>query len=386
LEKQITVLGSTGSIGTQTLDVAKNLNYEVFGLSAYSKVDVIQKQIEEFSPKVVAITNEEAAYELKNRLDRKANAPLLLIGDKAAEELAGLKGSNILLNAIVGIAGLNPTLSAINSGKDIALANKESLVTGGKLVLDAIENNNVKLLPVDSEHSAIFQCLQGTPSKSTLSKIYLTASGGPFFGYTKEKLKNVTKQDALKHPNWDMGAKITIDSATMMNKGLEFIEAMWLFNLKPQQIEILVHRQSIVHSMVEFLDNAILAQLGTPDMRIPIQYALTWPNRVYCNSEPLDFMKINALTFDKADETVFECLSACMLAVKKGGLYPCIANGSNEAAVQLFLNDEISFLDIGKYVLGAVSDLDLSSMQYTLENIFEADKLAREYVYKKCKN
>lgn len=381
MQKIVTILGSTGSIGTQSLDVVRKQNYKVFGLSAHTNIILLEQQVEEFMPQAVAVTDENAGNVLAEKWKNKANTPLLLIGKEASQSLAAMEGATIVLNAIVGIAGLKATLAAIETGKDIALANKESLVTGGKLVMDAAQKYGVKLFPVDSEHSAIFQCLQDEDSAKALKKIYLTASGGPFFGYTKEQLQYVSKQDALKHPNWDMGAKITIDSATMMNKGLEFIEAMWLFNLTPEQIEILVHRQSIVHSMVEFHDNAVLAQLGTPDMHIPIQYALTWPNRFESNASEIDFTKMNNLTFAPADDETFLCLSACKKAIQKGGLYPCAANGANEAAVALFLNDKISFLQIGKLVMGVVDFLQLDEVPYTLENVFKIDEMAREYVY-----
>ena len=385
MKKQITVLGSTGSIGTQSLDIVREQKYEVFGLAAHSNIALLRQQIEEFHPKAVAVTNEAAANDLREELTRTAAyTPTVLSGEKGLEELASIEGADILLNAVVGIAGLKPTIAAVSSGKDIALANKESLVTGGKLVMDAVYEKGVHLFPVDSEHSAIFQCLQDEKSAKFLKKIYLTASGGPFFEYTKEMLKTVKKKDALKHPNWEMGAKITIDSATMMNKGLEFIEAMWLFGLSPSQIDILVHRQSIIHSMVEFDDNAVLAQLGTPDMHIPIQYALMWPNRYPTQSTPIDFIKASPLTFAKVDEDVFECLAACMEAVKKGGLYPCVVNGANEAAVALFLEERISFLDIGRLVMGAVNNLDLSNFDYNIDTIFDADRLSREYVQKQC--
>ncbi len=381
MQKIITILGSTGSIGTQSLDVVQKQNYKVFGLSAHKNIDLLEKQVEMFMPQVVAVTDEASGAKLLEKWKNKNNMPKLLIGENAAETLASMQGATIVLNAIVGIAGLKATLAAIQTGKDVALANKESLVTGGRLVMDAVQQYNVKLLPVDSEHSAIFQCLQDTYSAKTLKKIYLTASGGPFFGYTKEQLVTVTKEDALKHPNWEMGAKITIDSATMMNKGLEFIEAMWLFDVKPEQIEILVHRQSIIHSMVEFDDNAILAQLGTPDMHIPIQYALTWPSRFESNAAEVDFTQISNLTFAGADDATFLCLKACKKAINKGGLYPCAANGANEAAVALFLEDKIPFLQIGELVMGAVDFLQLDDVPYNLENVFEIDKIAREYVY-----
>ena len=279
MAKSITLLGSTGSIGTQSLDVARSQGYEVRALAANSSVDKLLEQIEEFHPRYVAVADPAACQKLKGALAGRANAPKVLEGAEGIVTLAGMGEADVVLNAVVGIAGLGATLAALESGCDVALANKESLVTGGYLVTKAAESHNAKLLPVDSEHSAIFQCLQDAHSAKALTKILLTASGGPFFGMKKEELAGKTKADALKHPNWNMGAKITIDSATLMNKGLELIEAVWLFGLPPEKVQVVVQRQSIIHSMVQFSDNSILAQLGVPDMRIPIQYALTWPER-----------------------------------------------------------------------------------------------------------
>ena len=283
------------------------------------------------------------------------------------------------LNAVVGIGGLPATLAALQAGHDVALANKESLVTGGYLVTNAAKENGAKLLPVDSEHSAIFQCLQDEYSARSLQKILLTASGGPFFGKTRQELKRVTKADALRHPNWAMGAKITIDSASLMNKGLELIEAVWLFGLRPEQVQIVVQRQSVIHSMVQFSDHSILAQLGVPDMRIPIQYALTWPQRGAAIAPELDFTQLRQLTFDTADEETFRCLAACKKAIAKGGLGPCAANGANEEAVRLFLEDKIPFLKIGELVEGIV-DSEAWGGTYTLDDVYECDRMARAYV------
>ena len=341
MSKKITLLGSTGSIGTQSLDVIRAQGYEVFGLSAHSHVDKILEQIEEFHPKYVCMTNPDAAAKLDAALSGRANAPKLLTGPEGLKELAAMDGPDVVLNSVVGIAGLGASLTAIESGHDLALANKESLVTGGHLVTQAVAKHGVKLLPVDSEHSAIFQCLQDKESAKSLTKILLTASGGPFFGMKTEELRGKTKADALKHPNWNMGAKITIDSATLMNKGLELIEAVWLFGLPPEKIQIVVQRQSIVHSAVQYSDNSIIAQLGVPDMRIPIQYALTYPARVPGVVPELDFTTLKLLTFDVADEETFRCLAACKKAIKKGGLGPCAANGANEEAVKLFLEDRL---------------------------------------------
>ena len=379
MSKVITLLGSTGSIGTQSLDVCRMHGYEVFGLSANSSVDKLLAQIAEFHPKYVAVTDPAAFDKLSAALAGQADAPKLLKGAEGLRALACMDGAGTVLNAVVGIAGLDASLAAIESGHDLALANKESLVTGGHLVTDAVKKHGVHLLPVDSEHSAIFQCLQDQHSAKTLEKILLTASGGPFFGMTTEQLRTKTKADALKHPNWNMGAKITIDSATLMNKGLELIEAVWLFGLPPEKIQIVVQRQSVVHSAVQYSDNSIIAQLGVPDMRIPIQYALTYPARVPGVVPELDFTTLKLLTFDVADEETFRCLAACKKAIKKGGLGPCAANGANEEAVKLFLEDKIGFLDIGRLV-EAVVDSDSFGGEYTLSDVYECDRMAREFV------
>ena len=379
MSKKITLLGSTGSIGTQSLDVVRMQGYEVFGLSANTQVDMVLQQIAEFHPKYVCMANEAAADRLAAALAGQTGAPRVLRGAQGLRELTAMQGPDVVLNSVVGIAGLGASLAAIESGHDLALANKESLVTGGKLVTDAVAAHGVKLLPVDSEHSAIFQCLQDAHSAKTLTKILLTASGGPFFGMTTEQLRGKTRADALKHPNWNMGAKITIDSATLMNKGLELIEAVWLFDLPPEKIQIVVQRQSIIHSAVQFCDNSIIAQMGVPDMRIPIQYALTWPNRAPSPVPELDFTMLKQITFDVADEDTFRCLAACKKAIGKGGLGPCAANGANEEAVALFLQDKIGFLDIGRLVEGVV-DSDSFGGSYTLNDVYECDRMAREYV------
>ena len=384
MSKKITLLGSTGSIGTQSLDVIRAQGYEVYGLSAHSHVEKILQQIEEFHPKYVCMT--DPGFNMHGdklftaqQLAGRANAPKLLTGPEGLKELAAMDGPDVVLNSVVGIAGLGASLCAIESGHDLALANKESLVTGGHLVTQAVEKHGVQLLPVDSEHSAIFQCLQDKESAPSLTKILLTASGGPFFGMTTEQLRGKTRADALKHPNWNMGAKITIDSATLMNKGLELIEAVWLFGLPPEKIQIVVQRQSIVHSAVQFSDNSIIAQLGVPDMRIPIQYALTYPKRVPGVVPELDFTTLKLLTFDVADEETFRCLAACKKAIRKGGLGPCAANGANEEAVKLFLEDKIGFLDIGRLV-EAVVDSDSFGGDYTLADVYECDRMARAFV------
>lgn len=379
MAKKITLLGSTGSIGTQSLDVIRTQGFEVFGLSAHSRVELLARQIAEFHPRWVCVTDPAAYDRLAAGLAGTAGAPGLLKGPEGLTQLASLDGADVVLNSVVGIAGLGASLAAIESGHDLALANKESLVTGGHLVTEAVKAHGVKLLPVDSEHSAIFQCLQDRESAKSLTKILLTASGGPFFGLTKEQLAHKTKADALKHPNWNMGAKITIDSATLMNKGLELIEAVWLFGLPPEKIQIVVQRQSIVHSAVQFCDNSVIAQLGVPDMRIPIQYALTWPRRAPGTVPELDFTQLRQLTFDVADEETFRCLAACKKAIRKGGLGPCAANGANEEAVALFLRDEIGFLDIGRLV-EAVVDSDSFGGSYTLADVYECDRMARAFV------
>lgn len=379
MNKTITLLGSTGSIGTQSLDVCRMQGYSVFGLAAHSSVDKLLEQIREFHPRYVAVVDPDAFRKMEGELAGQPDAPTLLQGPDGLRELAAMEGPDVVLNAVVGIAGLDASLAAIESGHDLALANKESLVTGGHLVTDAVKQHGVHLLPVDSEHSAIFQCLQDAHSAKTLEKILLTASGGPFFGMTTEELRGKTKADALRHPNWNMGAKITIDSATLMNKGLELIEAAWLFGLPEDKIQIVVQRESIIHSAVQFADHSIIAQLGVPDMRIPIQYALTWPERLPSPVPELDFAALTKLSIATADEETFRCLAACKKAIRKGGLAPCAANGANEAAVAHFLRDEIGFLDIGRLVEGIV-DSDIFGGDYTLADVHECDRMARAYV------
>lgn len=379
MAKKITLLGSTGSIGTQSLDVVRAQGYEVFALAAHRSVELLLKQIAEFHPKHVCVVDEAAYTTVASALSGVSDAPVLHKGAQGLVEIAALEGADVVLNSVVGIAGLGASLAAIESGHDLALANKESLVTGGHLVTEAVQKHGVRLLPVDSEHSAIFQCLQDNESAKSLNKIILTASGGPFFGMTRDQLAGKTKADALKHPNWDMGAKITIDSASLMNKGLELIEAVWLFGLPEEKIEIVVQRQSIIHSAVQYSDNSIIAQLGVPDMRVPIQYALTWPMRGEPLVPELDFSALKVLTFDTADEETFRCLAACKKAINKGGLAPCAANGANEEAVKLFLEDKIGFLDIGRLVEGVV-DSDAFGGGYNLADVYECDAMARAYV------
>ncbi len=374
--KKIIILGSTGSIGTQALDIvrANPDKYTVTALAAGSNANLLEKQAREFKPQVVALFNESAAVDLKIRL---ADTDIkVLSGADGMCELATYDGE-MVVNAIVGIAGLRPTLAAIDAGKTIALANKETLVTGGEIVNRALKEKGVKLLPVDSEHSAIFQSLQGAPQGS-LKKILLTASGGPFFNKTKKELENVTVKEALNHPNWSMGAKITIDSATLMNKGLEVIEAVHLFHVPASKIEVLVHRQSILHSAVELSDGAVIAQLGTPDMKLPIQYALTYPQRDMC-FESLDLFKIGALTFERPDYNTFKLLPLCIEAINRGGLYPTAINGANEESVKLFLEGKIKFLQIAELNEKAMNMCE-NKTNFTVEDIFAADAAAREVV------
>ena len=371
--QDLIILGSTGSIGTQGLEVVKNNNFRVVGLTAGGNASLLEKQAREFKPLYVALQDETAAKDLKIRL--KDTDIKVLCGEEGICEVAS-KPADMLLNSIVGIAGLKPTLEAIKTKKDIALANKETLVTGGDIVKKAIKENGVKLLPVDSEHSAIFQCLQGAPAGS-LKKILLTASGGPFYSKTSKELENVTKSEALKHPNWSMGAKITIDSATLMNKGLEVIEAVHLFDVTADDIEVLVHRQSIVHSAVELSDGAVIAQLGTPDMKLPIQYALSYPNRAGLCGERLSLSDIGTLTFEKPDTETFRCLPLCIKAINEGGLKPTAANGANEEAVRLFLEGKIKFLQIADIVEKAIN-AQKAVNSFSVEDIFAADKAARE--------
>ncbi len=379
MAKRVAVLGSTGSIGTQALEVISALGYSVVALSAHRNVDLLAEQVHAFTPPIVAVTDENAAEKLRGMLTGLSHPPRIFSGTAAARLAAAECDADILLNAIVGIAGLDATLTALAAGMDVALANKESLVAGGALVAAEMTAKGAALLPVDSEHSAIFQCLQDDGSADALEKIILTASGGPFFGCTAAKLRKVTKAQALRHPNWQMGEKITIDSATMMNKGLELIEAMWLFGMPPENIEIVVQRESIIHSMVQFNDRSILAQLGSADMRIPIQYALTWPRRTAGIATPLDFSKISQLSFAQPDAETFRCLAACQKAAAKGGLAPCAANGANEEAVALFLAEKISFLDIGRLVEGCV-DSDTFTGGYSLDDVYACDAAARRYV------
>lgn len=373
--KSLIILGSTGSIGTQALEVCRRDGYKVVALAAGSNIGLLEAQAREFKVKAVAVFNEEKANELKIKL--RDTDIKVLSGVEGVCEVASME-ADIALNAIVGIAGLRPTLAAIESGKDIALANKETLVTGGDIVNRKAREKGVKILPVDSEHSAIFQSLQGAPSGS-LKKILLTASGGPFFGKTRKDLENVTVKEALNHPNWSMGAKITIDSATLMNKGLEVIEAVHLFGISADNIEILVHRQSILHSAVELSDGAVIGQLGTPDMRLPIQYALTYPERSNYAFEKLSLADVGTLTFQKPDTDTFRCLPLCIAAINEGGLRPTAVNGANEEAVRLFLEGKIKFLQIAELVEKAAYSVE-NKKDFGLDDILYIDKTARQAV------
>lgn len=373
--KTITILGSTGSIGTQALEVAAVHKMKILALCAKSNVRLLAGQAKEFSVKYVCIYDENKFDELKELL--KDTDIKILCGMEGLLYISSLK-VDILLNSVVGMIGLLPTLTAIEAGNDIALANKETLVAGGELVMKKAFEKGVKILPVDSEHSAIFQSLQGR-ADNKISKILLTASGGPFFGKTRDELKKVTLSDALKHPNWEMGKKITIDSATLMNKGLEFIEAMWLFDVTPDQIEILVHRQSVVHSAVEYEDFSVIAQLGVPDMKIPIQYALTYPERYACPTKRLSLTDYATLTFAKPDYETFDCLSSCIKAVKIGGTMPAMVNAANEEAVALFLDEKIEFYRIGEIVKSVFDNFEADKIN-SVDDILVADKRARDYV------
>ena len=376
--KSITLLGSTGSIGTQTLDIARKFNFKVNVLTANQNIDLLEKQTREFKPELVCVYDENNANEFKLRVADLAVK--VVSGIDGLCEAASFEKSDIVVNAVVGMVGLKPTLEAIKAGKDIALANKETLVTGGELVMPAIKEKGVNLFPVDSEHSAIFQCLAAAPPSRKIYKIILTASGGPFFGYNKDMLTKVTVNDALKHPNWSMGKKITIDSATMMNKGLEVIEAAHLFNVSADDIDVIVQRESLLHSAVEFDDGAIIAQIGTADMHVPIQYALTYPERYETQGERLSLAKAAKMTFFEPDYETFQCLSTCIGAIKQGGLKPVAANGANEAAVSLFLDGKISFLRIGELVKAATDAQQVGKIT-SVYDIDCADKAAREFVY-----
>lgn len=375
--KSMVILGSTGSIGTQALDVARLRNFTVRALTSNSNIDLLEEQIREFKPEIAAVVDESRAAELRTKV---ADTSTRVLGGEEGICAAAQLNADKVLNSIVGIAGLKPTLAAIEAGNDIALANKETLVAGGELVTSRAKEKGVSILPVDSEHSAIFQSLQGSPGKKSVKRLILTASGGPFFGRKRADLEGVTVEQALKHPNWSMGAKITIDSATMMNKGLELIEAAWLFDMPADKIDILVHRQSVVHSLVEYVDNSVIAQLGVPDMRVPIQYALTYPERYEGPAKQLRLEDWKTLTFEQPDYDTFSCINLCRQAITKGGVYPAAANGANEAANKLFREGKIKFLDIADAVSGVLDSTEFLPCD-SLENILLADSRAREKVH-----
>ena len=374
--KKIVLLGSTGSIGTQTLDVCRAHGLGVRALSANTNTQLLERQAREFSPEYVCVNDEAAYADIKARL---ADTPIkVLSGVEGLCELARLD-SYRCVNAVVGMVGLEPTLAAAEAGRSIALANKETLVAGGRLVKQAVKRFGAELLPIDSEHSAIFQCLMGAMGNRS-AKLILTASGGPFFGKTADELENVTREQALKHPNWSMGAKITTDSATLMNKGLELIEAVRLFDVSPEQVQVVVHRQSIIHSAVEFEDGAIIAQLGSADMRLPIQLALTYPERLPCPAKKLSLFDVGALTFDRPDEDTFVCLRAARMAIAREGNAPCIVNVANEAAVALFLAGKIRFTDIGRVVMRSLEKVRFIE-EPALADILTTKAEAEEFVH-----
>ncbi len=378
--KTLCILGSTGSIGTQCLDIIETTEYSVYALAASENIDLLEQQIRRFQPQMAAMVNKEKAKELAVRV-ADTNTKVYA-GEEGVLALAGA-GCHMVLNAIVGIAGLLPTLTAIEAGSDIALANKETLVTGGDLVMKKAKNAGCRFIPVDSEHSAVFQCLQGA-NPQDVSSVVLTASGGPFLGKTRADLATVTKAQALAHPNWSMGQKISIDSATMMNKGLEVIEACHLFAVTPDQIQVVIHPQSIIHSLVEYKDGALLAQLSHPDMRIPIQYALTYPARTLSPVKRLDLGDFGTLTFQKPARETFGCLAVAEQAIRMGGLYPAAVNGANEQAVALFLQEKIKFLDIETMVSSMLAQT-FPKEYASVEQVLEVDRVARALVLEQYK-
>lgn len=374
--KCVSILGSTGSIGRQSLDIVDHLGLPVAALTAGTSVERMAQQCRKYRPKLAVMANEEAALQLKREisdLDIRVSW-----GEEGLIDAATIVEADCVITAVVGMVGLKPTLAAIEKGKRIGLANKETLVCAGELVMDAAKKYGAEIIPVDSEHSAIFQCLMGCKNKREVKRIILTCSGGPFYGKSREELGVVTKADALKHPNWKMGAKITIDCATLMNKGLEVIEAMRLYDLPLEQVDVLIHRQSIVHSMVEYVDGAVMAQMGAPDMRLPIQLALTYPQRMVCPVDPLD-LTAAPLSFSHPDLEAFPCLALAMQAAKQGGTVCAVMNGANEEAVALYLDDKIGFYDIYELVRGAMDHVP-SVADPTLDQILEADQAARNYV------
>ena len=379
MSKIVSILGSTGSIGTQSLKVCEKLGYRLYALTAHANWQLMEQQIRQFHPAVAVMTDPQAAQKLQQAVEDCSTA--VLCGMQSVVEAAEYPQQDVVINALMGVAGLLPTVRAIQAGNDVALANKETLVAGGKLVMQLAKEKGVRLTPIDSEHSAIFQCLQGNRAQA-VERLIITASGGPFYGRTREQLKGIKKEQALRHPNWSMGAKITIDSSTLMNKGLEFIEAMWLFSMPPERISILVHPQSIIHSMVEFADTSVIAQMGLPDMRIPISLALGYPKRLEYSGDSLDFFTEGAnLHFEKPRMDVFRCLSLAYQAIEDGSSYPIALNGANEELVAMFLNKEIRFLDIQhtiEKVLEAHNPVDPKSVSEILEIDREARRMARK--------
>ena len=376
--KCVSILGSTGSIGRQTLDIISHLpDVTVAVLTAGTSVERMAQQCRQFRPQLAVMATKEAADALAEEL---GDLPVRVsFGEEGLIEAATLEGVDCVITAVVGMVGLKPTLAAIRAGKRIGLANKETMVCAGELVMAEAKTNGVEIIPVDSEHSAIFQCLMGSRSREEVKRLVLTCSGGPFFGMSKEQLQTVTKADALKHPNWKMGAKITIDCATLMNKGLEVIEAMRLYEMPLERVDVVIHRQSIIHSMVEYVDGAVMAQMGAPDMRLPIQLALTYPDRTVCPVEPLDLISCGPLTFSAPDFECFPCLKLAMDCAKKGGTACPVMNGANEEAVAMFLRDEIGFYDIYRLVRHAVDTVPFIQNP-TLDEILESDRLARKCV------
>jgi|SRR5690554_63074 1-deoxy-D-xylulose-5-phosphate reductoisomerase len=373
--KKIAILGSTGSIGTQALDIIeRNRSYfKIEALSAHNNIELLKEQIDKFKPRVVTVVDKEKAEILKSKISSKTE---ILVGPGGLKEIASIKNLDMVLVAVVGIAGLEATIAALSTGNDVALANKETLVAGGQLVMNTAKVHGSSIIPVDSEHSAILQCIQGARKKD-IKGIVLTASGGPFRGYTREDLEKVTVEDALKHPNWVMGQKITIDSATLMNKGLELIEAKWLFDLDIEQIKVVIHPESIIHSMVEFIDNSVLAQLGLADMRIPILYALTYPERMPSPVESLDLLKLKKLSFEEADLETFSCLKLAINAIEIGGTMPVVLNAANEIAVKKFLDRKIGFNEIASLVKEAMKNHKPIN-EPVLEDILRVDQAIRK--------
>lgn len=377
MQKNITILGSTGSIGTQTLEVCAEQNIKVYALSANKNIDLLETQIREFKPDFVAVFDEKSAKVLKQNINDTPTK--VLAGINGLCEISSLPGADIVLTAVSGMIGLEPTLAAIKARKTIALANKETLAAGGELVMKEAKKNNVQILPVDSEHSAIFQCLGGKFGSPFLERLILTASGGPFFGKTKSELENVTLNDALNHPSWNMGAKITVDSATMMNKGFEIIEACHLFGLPEDKVEVLIHRESIIHSMIEYIDGSVIAQLGVPTMKTPIQYALTYPERAKTKNKKLNLAELRSLSFFEPDTVTFEAIKICREAIKSGGTAPLIINAANEVAVKMFFERKIKFSEIIEIVKTAQKHFDIKPL-HSLKQILEIDKSVRDFV------